>query len=248
MGTASGLCAVLNDQEEVKKLRSNLKFAASVEEVKSDERTRKADVAQKKKQAMEVAAVARTERVRQKQEKMETLVKKARAKLHLGSTTRFTPRHLPQLPSDMLSAVAFCLFQVILSGKVAEKRSRLKSIMLENADTPDEDDEEVADDDAEVADDDTEVAAEVADGDSSADDDAEVVDGDSSAEETCPDIPFDKLNLGDIVEVYWSGNKEWYEGEVTSVDKEDNTVEVHYKVDGNILWHSEDVYRIRYLD
>ena len=62
------------------------------------------------------------------------------------------------------------------------------------------------------------------------------------------DTPFDKLNVSDIVEVYWSGEDQWFEGEVTGIDDDDKTIEVYYKSDGRRLWHSLKDYRIRLME
>lgn len=54
-------------------------------------------------------------------------------------------------------------------------------------------------------------------------------------------ISFDKLIIGDIVEVYWEK-----EGGVTGIDGK--LVEVHYKSDGDKLWHPPDDYPMRRME
>ena len=49
-------------------------------------------------------------------------------------------------------------------------------------------------------------------------------------------------SLGDIVEVYWVGDKKWFEGEVTDV--EGNLFEVHY-TDGEKLRHNSSCTKLR---
>ena len=59
----------------------------------------------------------------------------------------------------------------------------------------------------------------------------------------------DNLIVGDIVEVYWRGEKKWYEGEVTGIDHDDdNLVEVHYKSDNQKLWHPPADYPMRRME
>ena len=54
------------------------------------------------------------------------------------------------------------------------------------------------------------------------------------------------ITVGEIIEVYWKGEKEWYEGEVTGVDLNDGTYEVLYKTDSSRLWHTVADYPCRY--
>ena len=124
----------------------------------------------------------------------------------------------------MMSAIAFCIFNVGLAGKVEDKRSKLKQLLADG-------DEEHNDTNGSEADVEPQC-------DKSCSDDDRV--GDNI-------IVLSDLNLGDIVEVYWHGDKEWYEGEVTGCDEESCLVEVHYKSDNKKLWHTDD-YKFRRLD
>ena len=60
---------------------------------------------------------------------------------------------------------------------------------------------------------------------------------DTSSEETTMSdyIEFEHLYIGDIVEVYWSGENQWYEGHITDVDSVDRQFEVFYKSDSQKL-------------
>ena len=212
LGTASGLCGVLNDETQIDKLKSNLKFAASLEEVRHQEQQRKKLNAEQKAQAKLAVQAARTKRARLKQTKMEGLVRDARKKVGISESELFKSRHLSSLSSTMLSAIAFCCCKVALPGKVAEKRLKLKELLgLQEDDDKGEEGLEEDDDK-----------------------------GESETETEEEYISFDELIIGDIVEVYWSGEKEWYEGEVTGID--DKLVEVHYKSDNQKLWHPPDNY------
>lgn len=57
--------------------------------------------------------------------------------------------------------------------------------------------------------------------------------------------PFEDVNVGDKVEVYWHGERKWFAGVVTGCDG--GLVEVYYNLDKHKLWHSEDDYKIRRL-
>ena len=129
LGTASGMCGVLNDAEEVEKLKSNLKFAASLEEVRHSERQRKQAKAKQKAQEKVAADAARAKRAREKLLKMEELVRSARKKLGISESTPFNSSHVSELSSTMLSAIAFCCFKVKLAGKVDEKRKKLVELL-----------------------------------------------------------------------------------------------------------------------
>ena len=218
LGTASGLCGILNDEEAVTKLKSNLKFAESLEEVRHREQQRKQAKAKKKAQDKVNADAARVERTRRKRLKMETTLCTARKKIGLSESSPFKARHLKSLSFAALSAIAFLRFKVGLPGKVEEKRIKLKEIM-----GPDNGDE---------------------DGES---DEPENEDEDETETEPAPgeDVSFDKLNISDIVEVFWSGEDTWFEGEVTGID--DGLIVVFYKSDGRQLWHSPDDYRFRLM-
>ena len=123
-------------------------------------------------------------------------------------------------------AVAFVqLNGLVLKGKVAELRDQLESrlpVDLSFQDDgvpeyPTQDDEEVCSSDEE---DDATVVVEI----------KEVTD----------------MAVGEFIEVWWKGEKKWFEGEVTDIGKEDNTFEVLYTEDEECLWHSFDDYPCRY--
>ena len=74
-------------------------------------------------------------------------------------------------------------------------------------------------------------------------------DGSTSGETTASDvIKFENLFIGDIVEVFWAGDNEWYEGSITDVDSVDRQFEVFYKSDSQKLWHNEKDYPVRTAD
>ena len=69
----------------------------------------------------------------------------------------------------------------------------------------------------------------------------------SSDEETTSSeiLKFNDLRIGDIVEVYWEGEHEWFEGEIKDVDSDDEQFEVCYKSDDQTLWHNHVDYPVR---
>lgn len=52
---------------------------------------------------------------------------------------------------------------------------------------------------------------------------------------------------GDLVEVYWSGDKKWFKGRVTGISRSERQFEVYYPVDQRQLWHNCSEYAIRRL-
>ena len=232
MGSASGQCRVLNDAIQVQKLKANLQFAESLEQLRHTERTRKEATALQKEADKTAKAALKAKRANDKNRKMNQLVEKARLKLGITEDDAFKAQHVESLTATMLQAIAFVYHQARLVGNIKNKRTQLKLLLRADADTEDEDE---------------------AHADGEAEGDAEVVieeegsDNDTSDEECTEreDCTFDSLGVGDIVEVYWKGMKKWYEGEVTDKDNKDGTVEIHYKGDNQKLYHSLDNYRMR---
>ena len=52
--------------------------------------------------------------------------------------------------------------------------------------------------------------------------------------------------IGNMVEVYWEGDKKWYEGEITDVCEDDGTYQVLYELDSKTLWHKVEDYPCRF--
>ena len=234
LGGASGFCGILNDGVELEKLKANLRFASSLEAVKSEEKKRKQAAAEEKTKAKQKAQAARTKRAQKKRLKMEELVQQARDKVNISNTDPFTSRHVSKLPSNMLCAIAFLQFDVKLTGKVVDKRNQLKVLLTSQEPTtttppPQEPTTTALTTTSPPPDTDEDTSTESEDGPN-------------------PDLTLDELNMGDVVEVYWEGMGEWYEGEVTDVDVDDMTVEILYKSDNKQLYHSLDNYRMRMLD
>ena len=52
-------------------------------------------------------------------------------------------------------------------------------------------------------------------------------------------------SVGDFVEVWWQGDRKWYEGRVTGVDMDEKQFEVEYFDDGKVLTHNDSEYKVR---
>ena len=59
-------------------------------------------------------------------------------------------------------------------------------------------------------------------------------------------VELDELAVGEIVEVYWEGEDEWYEGQVMNIDLGERQFEILYKADSQRLYHREEDYPVRY--
>ena len=186
LGTASGECKILNDEVQLQKLKVNLQFAESLEQIRHKERTRKESAAAQKEADKSARAAARARRVNAKNVKMKKLVEKARLKVGITETADFKPSHVKSLPADMLTAIAFIYHQARLNGRVADKRAQLKKLLRDSDVSTEEEDGDVEDKEDGV-------------------EEEEQQDSDTVQERV--DVTFDDLNLGDIVEVYWKGMK-----------------------------------------
>ena len=58
-------------------------------------------------------------------------------------------------------------------------------------------------------------------------------------------IDFNNLFIGDIVEVYWEGEDNWFEGEVMDVDLVEEQFQIYYKTDDTTYWHNKVDYPVR---
>ena len=74
----------------------------------------------------------------------------------------------------------------------------------------------------------------------------DVATGDDSDVTQCEVVIIEDLRVGEIVQAYWEGEDEWFEGEVKDVSVEDKEFEVFYPDDGHRLWHKTEWYPVRY--
>ena len=81
------------------------------------------------------------------------------------------------------------------------------------------------------------------------DDDGEPVSADTETQDQFAnivlDVPIEKMTIGDCVEVYWKGDKKWYEGRVTGVDLDTRQFEIEYFLDDEVLTHNASEYKVR---
>ena len=59
------------------------------------------------------------------------------------------------------------------------------------------------------------------------------------------DVPIQDMRINDCVEVYWKGDRKWYEGRMLMVDMENEQFEVEYFLDDEILVHNAADYKVR---
>ena len=72
---------------------------------------------------------------------------------------------------------------------------------------------------------------------------------DAEAQSTVANIKFDvtleDMTVGECVEVYWKGDRVWYEGRIIAVDTSEKQFEVEYFLDGETLLHNAEDYKVR---
>ena len=218
LGGVTGMCGILNDDKKLKEIEANLKFAASLEEVKYAEKEIKRQTVEKK---------------------MQKHFDAARAKAGLKSTEQFFQEHADKLTIPQMKAVAYMICGgVKIKGKAAEVRAQLKKLLpmsprisehkcdLNRLEAKEEERLEYATQDEYFS------ASSVG---STTEDDPEIV---------C-DIQLQDMRVGDCVEVYWEGESTWFEGVIKEIDSDDNTFRMYYPQDKDLIWHSIDDYPVR---
>ena len=164
-----------------------------------------------------MAAVERKKkRAAAKLQKTKVAFDGALVKLGLQPGDTVYRRHIKDLTGPQLKAVAFFQCGETLTGNVGDTRRDMQTLL------PIDIDDGVPDYPTQ---DEVFTEPESQTGDSS-----------SSEETTASDvIEFENLYIGDIVEVYWKGENQWYEGSITDVDAVDRQFEVFYKSDSEKL-------------
>ena len=223
LGGASGMCRVLNGPEELKKLKAHLRFAQSIEDVRAAEKQLKQQTAEAKKRKKELANKKKEERAVAREKKLKVNFDKAMEKLGLERGDPVYYRHMKDLTGPQLKAIAYFQCGKTLTGKVAELREELETLLPVDPDH-NNDSDDLSDDGVppyptqdEMFEDPDDLS--------------------SSSEETTASemIDFEHLYIGDIVEVYWKGENEWFEGVITDVDAVDKQFEVLYRSDSKKL-------------
>lgn len=147
----------------------------------------------------------------------------ARKKLGLQPGETIFKKHAVKLTIPQMRAVGFMeCGEVLKVGKAAEMRVALVDLLPE----------------------------EPKDADSDIDDLPELEEGPEYATQDdvaniTIDLKLNDLDVNSYVEVYWKGDKVWYEGEVTGVDLEGGKFEIKYCLDGKQLWHRQEEYKVR---
>ena len=208
LGGVSGLSTFLNDEQRMKEMRLNMKFAASYEAVKHAER----DIKERK--------------VKEARDKHYWA---AMAKMGLNKDSTVYKKHVvrTKLTIAQMKAVGHVDCGETLSGRAAQVRSDLIDLLPKYT-GPDTDDDE----------------PDVVDEDGS--------DGGLPEFETqqqhaniAIDIPIEDMVIGDCVEVWWKGDKQWYEGRITGVNLDVKQFEVEYFDDDQVLTHNDSEYKVR---
>ena len=261
LGGVSGMCRLVNGPEQLKKLKvfphllnpdaiiiicsfvvaiffwqANLQFAESIEQVRAAEKALRAADAEAKKKAALVRKKNKEARLLAKEQKMKGDFDRAMTKLGLKRQDTVYQQHvdLLLLTGPQLKAVAhFQAGKTLKASCVADMRDELRALLPNDTTSHSKFEQDG------IPEHPTQDPLFL---DPGSDED----DNNSSEETTATElIDFDHLFLGDIVEVYWQGEKTWFEGVITDVDSVDRTFEVLYKSDSEKFWHSEKDYPVR---
>lgn len=227
LGSASGLCGILNGPDEVRMLKANLKFAESLEEIRAAEKKIREEAAEVKKQKKTKAKKKKETQAKAREQKRKVVYETALEKLGLaeGFETVYR-RHIKDLTGPQLKAVAFFQLGESLTGNVGDMRKDMQTLLAVDPNYDPEADEDGIPE--------YPTQDELFEEPSS-----------SSSEEAREVIEFEYLYIGDIVEVYWKGEDQWFEGNITDVDAVDRQFEIFYKADSKKLWHDEKYYPVR---
>ena len=242
LGGASGMARLVNGPKQLVKLKANLEFAQSIEEVRAAEKALKRHDAEEKKKKALLIQKKKKARLAARVEKMKKDFDRAMTKLGLQRGMTVYRRHIDSLTAPQLKAVAhFQVGETLTATRIADMRSDMRQLLPvdPHRTAADEDDlPEYPTQDPLLMED------QLADKKIQADEDDE--DSNSSEETTATEpIEFEHLLIGDIVEVYWKGEHTWFEGVITDVDAVDRLFEVLYKADSEKLWHCPKDYPVR---
>ena len=252
LGGLSGKCGILNEGQALKDIKQGLKFAASYEEAKHAEKQRKLALAHAKKKQKEENDRKRAERAQKALAKLKKVYTVARKKLAFLPEYKFYQRHVKHLSGSELKVCmllvsimyrytnhCLCMQAVAyfeccekkLNGKVDEMRAQLKEMLPVGATRT------LAFPEYETQDPDAEYVSEATEGFS----------GNESESAEAPGalLSFSDLKGGEMVEVWWQGEKQWYLGKITGIEQEGEMFEIHYSLDDQRLWHYAADYSVR---
>ena len=109
LGDASGICGLLNDEQQLRKIKSGLQFAESFEEMKHAERLQKAAAAEVKKKKKLAAAAKRAAQLAKTRKNRKETYNAAAKKLGLQPEEKFHKCHLPFLTGTQLQVWHVCV-------------------------------------------------------------------------------------------------------------------------------------------
>ena len=224
LGGASGLCGFLNDEQKVAEIKMNLKFAESLEAVKTAEKNLK-------------DAKAKSNR--------KKFYDQAITKCGLAPGQLFYKCHVNKLTCAQIKAVSFIQCGQTINGKLAELKTKLISLLDEDVpgvpEYPTQDevysDEYSGKGDSDDSKDDSDDSKDDSNDDSNDDSDDSV--------NVSADVHLDDMYVDQCVQVWWKGDKCWYDGCITDVDFDNETFEVFYHSDKQTLVHSTQDYKVR---
>jgi hypothetical protein len=202
LGGVSGLSGFLNDEKQVDEIKMNLKFAASLEAVKSAAKNIKDAAAKRARKQFYDQAVE---------------------KCGLASGELFELCHVKKLTCAQLKAVCFLQCGEAINGKLADLREKLSSLLDCTPEYPTQD--EVFTSCSSVS--------------------SDTSDSDTSDVNVSVDVHLDDMYVDQCVQVWWKGDKCWYDGCIKEVDLDNGTFEVFYHCDKKTLIHSIDDYKVR---
>jgi len=146
----------------------------------------------------------------------------ARSKLKLSSKEKFTKSHAEKLTVKQMKAVAFLdCGGAHLNGKAMQIREQLANMLPQDNGVPEYETQDMMMYDAVYSD-----------------------TNDTDEDEDAVLSLFD-LQGGDRIEVYWVGEKKWFEGTVTGISRTEGQFEIYYPEDKQQLWHNASEYSIR---
>ena len=158
----------------------------------------------------------------------------ARKKVNLEKNEKFFKSHVEKLTVNQMKAVAFVdCGGARLTGKCEQVREQLVALLPSDSGVP----EYPTQDELFEEESGSEYHADT-DSDVSADPEEEEEDKDAL-------LSFIDLQIGQSVEVWWKGEKTWFEGKVTGLERHSNMFEVFYFSDSRQLWHYASDYPVR---
>ena len=211
------MSAFVNDPKALKEIELSLQFAASYEAVKHKERALKETKAKLDRDKHYCAAIT---------------------KMGLSAQCKVYRKHVQRckLTIAQMKAVAFVDCGETVTGRAEQVRTQLLELLPKCPD-PDTEDESDYDDMSDLVDVETS-------NDTDSDGVSEFATQDQHANIEIM-VSIEDMQVGDCVEVWWQGDKKWYEGRITGVDLDLAQFDVEYFEDDKELTHNDSEYKVR---